>query len=821
MTETGGAPADRELHPRPPPGTWRLLAPAIPGWGLAAWSVVVPGVAPWVAVSAAAAGIFLCALLWRRRRARADPSPGAHRLLGVLLLACGLFTLLGARVAMAEYVRDDPALAALAESGRAEEFSVRLAGFPRSSASPYGDRYWVRGEMLVPRGSVPVLLWLPEASPPGWAPGLRVTVHGVPRRLPPGGAAYALTVGRVNADSEQGLAAGAGGLAARLRSSLREAASGVAGAELVPGFAVGDTALVGAPLDRAMRESSLGHLTAVSGANCALVTGAVIRGLARAGVGRRLRIVAAVFALLAFVVLVGPDPSVQRAAVMAAVLLASGFGGRRARALPSLGFAMSVLLISDPWQAVQPGFALSVAATAGILLAATPLSRWLRRRLRLPGWLALSISVALAAQLACGPLLLLLQPGVPAVGVLANVVAGPAAPLGTGLGLIALLLGPFGAVPAQWAVLAASLPARWVTETARLAADLPLGRWYWPEGWGGAALLTACEAAVVAAWALRSGFVSLGGSRRVLPRGPWARPQPAPNAVRVVSAGLLALSLGAAAGVTMATPVGRRLGTPADWAIVACDVGQGDALLLRDPARPSAVILVDTGDEPERLRSCLDRFGVQRIALLILSHDDRDHVGAIGEVLERVDRALISPTVAGERTADREVVRELRSAGVPARIGVAGASSRDSPYRSIGGPRWRILAPVNGAEPSDTNAASLVLVADIDQARVLLLADTGLDEQRALLAGGAELQADVLKVAHHGSRDQDRRLPAAVGAEWGLVSVGAENRYGHPTAETLAGLARAGTRALRTDLHGSIALVPRENGRLEAWVERG
>ena len=112
--------------------------------------------------------------------------------------------------------------------------------------------------------------------------------------------------------------------------------------------------------------------------------------------------------------------------------------------------------------------------------------------------------------------------------------------------------------------------------------------------------------------------------------------------------------------------------------------------------------------------------------------------------------------------------------------------------------------------------------------RVLLLGDTGLDEQQRLISqyaeGGASatgaLGARVIKAAHHGSGDQDHRLPALVGAEWALVSVGTGNNYGHPAADTLAALSRAGTRALRTDLHGSIALVPSASETLEPWVER-
>ncbi|MCB1274219.1 MAG: ComEC/Rec2 family competence protein [Leucobacter sp.] len=664
------------------------------------------------------------------------------------------------------------------------------------------------------------------SDPPGddWAPGARLRARGALRALEPGGPAFAVEANELHRLSAQTPIARLGELAATLRMGLRGVAARVPQAALVPGFAVGDTALVDDALNEVMSEASLTHLTAVSGANCALITGAIVRALGLVGLGRRSRSLGAGAGLAGFVVLVGPDPSVQRAAVMAAVLLVSGFGGTRAVALPALGAAVALLLAVDPWQSLQPGFALSVAATGGILLLSPGIDRWLRRALRLPGWLALPLAVALAAQFACGPLLLLLQPGIPAAGVLANVVAGPAAPVGTALGLIALVaipLGaPFGLPLGELCVWLASLPAQWVAETARLASALPLARWDWPAGPGGAALLAACQCAVVLGWALSRGRISLLGRARALPAVPWApagdrgrRRFRRPRAIRVASTALCALALGGFAGISFGPWLALRLGVPGDWAIVACDVGQGDALLIRDPADPGRVMLVDTGDEPRRLRDCLDLFGVRRIALLVLTHDDADHVGALASVAGRVDAALIAPTVVLERTEEREVVRLLGDAGVPVRIGAAGMRGGEAP-----GLVWDVLAPDPRARAYDSNAASLVLMVDAGAAaRILLTADTGLEEQGALLASGANLRADVLKVAHHGSRDQDPRLPLAVGADWAIISVGAENRYGHPTGEALASLAAAGSTVLRTDRAGTIALAPAAGGGLRPW----
>lgn len=800
--------------PRSPPGSWRLLAPALVVWAVTAAMLGLPGAGAVVALSAAVlGGIFIAVLA-------AIPSTRGWPVAGALLLLCGLLVVVGMRVESAERGRADPVMTAASLAGTSMDFSVRLSAYPRTQLSARGDRHWVRADAQMPSGVVPVLLWLDE--PPAaaqfdrWGPGLMLEVTGRPQSLAStDDAAFAVSVDAVAAVAEASLAARLSAVAASIRTGLREVAALVPGASLVPGFAVGDTTLVTAVLEQAMLESSLTHLTAVSGANCALVTGAVVWLLSKFGVGRRVRLAAAGVALLGFVGLIGPDASVQRAAVMAAVLLISGFGGRRAASLPALGIAIVVLIVMNPWQAVQAGFALSVAATAGILLLATPLSEWFRRRARIPRMLALPVAVALAAQLACGPLLLLLQPGIPAVGVLANVIAAPAAPLGTGLGLLAALTVPVAPGIAHSLVVAASLPARWVEATATVTAELPLARWPWPDGWGGAALLTLCQAGVIMAWAIHRGHVGLPGGVRVTPRAPWQPSVPPPKAVQRVVAALIASSLGLAVALTWVVPSAERLGVPNGWAIVACDVGQGDALLIRDPAVPEQTMLVDTGDDPQLLQTCLDRFGVHRISVLVLSHDDRDHVGALMHIAERVDAALISPTVGGETLDDREVVQQLRAAHVPFAVSGAGDTAALDPH----GLRWEVLGP-RVLTPPDTNAASLVMRVQVAESSVLLLGDTGAEEHEALLRAGVDLSAEVLKVAHHGSRDQSAQLAREVGAQWALISVGQGNRHGHPARETLADLALAGSETLRTDEHGSIALIPQAEGEWVPWVER-
>ncbi|KAM9862343.1 ComEC/Rec2 family competence protein [Leucobacter sp. BZR 635] len=813
-------------------GQWRLLAPAVGVWIVAAATIHTPGAGLILAAAAGAGGVAMSVVLMR---SRARPRAGAlSRFGGVALVGCAALLVLGVRIDALERAREAPALRDAEGSGRQVEALVRIAGYPAPIDGIGGEqRAWALGRLISVSGDVlprevPVLLWLagpPEAS---WYPGAVVDLEGTLVRGPPEAqAAYEVRVGAVSEPApRQGLREWTGSVAAQLRTTLRESALGTAGATLVPGLAVGDTSLIDGELDRVMLAASLTHLTAVSGSNCALVITAISATARRLGAGRRVRVLLSATALGGFVVVVGPDASVQRAAIMAAVLLVSGYGGKRSAALPALGLATFVLVIVNPWQAIQPGFALSVTATAGILLWANPIDRWLRNRWKMPGVLALPLAVAVVAQAVCAPLLLLLQPGLPIGGVLANVLAAPAAPLGTGLGLLSLLLLPLSPWLGGLALWCAVWPARWIEAAGQVGAGLPGSRWYWPGGWPGALLLAGVYVCL--------GVAALLASRRQrpqhLPR--WLAPTRERGADRpgsssaAVDVSLLAIraAAGAAAGIIIAVvaivPITVRGGVPRDWAVVACDVGQGDAVLLRDPAQPDQVVLVDTGDDPDLLDSCLDLFGVRRISLLVLTHDHRDHVGALDRVLARAD-AVLAPPAEDQSEQAVSLASRLGRAGVTVTVGAAGLRSSGFSEGNAGnaeaGLAWEVLGPPTAARHRDTNATSLLLRVRVAGLTVVLLGDSGETEQLRLVREYPGVTADIVKVAHHGSRDQAAGLYEQLQAKLALISVGEGNRYGHPTPALLEILGRTGTEVLRTDDLGSIAVRVTASG-VEPWA---
>ena len=588
---------------------------------------------------------------------------------------------------------------------------------------------------------------------------------------------------------------GAFALAADLRRGLIGSASGLPppGAGLIPGLAVGDTSAVTPELDAAMKEASLSHLTAVSGANCAIVVGLAFGAVAAVGGSRRARVAGGVAALIGFVLLVTPEPSVVRAAAMALIAMLGVLLGRTGAGIAVLSLAVTVLVVADPWLSGSLGFALSAVATGSLLLWSRPLATGLARRM--PRATALALSVPLAAQLACGPLLVIITPTVPLYGVIANLLAAPAAPIATIVGLAACLTAPIPWVQSGLTAIA-WLPAAWIAGTAQTMSSLPGDQVPWLEGWAGVAALAAVSLAI--------------GAVIVVPRLRGAGPIPKPQKVRAAAVLLLAVVAGILAGGAALASVAGRFTLPKDWSILACDVGQGDAVLLRSAG---AIALIDTGPDPEQLEKCLSRVGVDHIDLLVLTHFDLDHVGGLDAVVGRVGTALHGQpgTPEGAR-----VLTRLEDAGariLQAHTGTTG---------TLGLSRWRVLWPRadTRAYPPGNDLSVVLDVRGGGMPTSLFLGDLSASPQAALAASGEpEPPYDLVKVAHHGSADQDVGLYELARPTIALVTVGAENTYGHPRTETLSAMVSIGARIARTDQQGVIAVWRAGEG-VSVWRER-
>ncbi|HLP23160.1 MAG TPA: ComEC/Rec2 family competence protein [Microbacteriaceae bacterium] len=552
------------------------------------------------------------------------------------------------------------------------------------------------------------------------------------------------------------------------------------GGELVPGLAIGITTGISEALAEAMRDASLTHLTAVSGANCAGVLAATWWMLALCGARRAARIVGSLAALGGFVLLVTPEPSVIRAAVMAALALLALIRGSVIGGVAMLGITVCIVLGADPWLAWNLGFALSVSATAGILLLGPALHRLLSDRVG-PG-VALAIAVPLAAHLACQPLIMMLSPSINLWSVPVNIIAGWCAPLASVLGVTACLVLGWADPVAHMFVWLASLPADIIAHLAFSIRGFPGAHVPLPPGVLAVGVAIAFLASIALATVTQSTRLRLLG----------------------VALGITMAAV--VAGTSIVAPGIRSGSRPENWRIAACPVGQGDAFLVRENGE---VMLIDTGPEPRALRTCLDTLGVSHIDVLVLTHYDRDHVGGLDAVTGRVSRALVGPV--GD--AHGQSVRNALASG-----GASVTEVHRGDRGELGEVPYRVLWPNGSTEPG--NDSSIVVSLEGPQWSGLFLGDLGAEAQAALVRAGVPRNVDVVKVAHHGSADQDDGLYAAIHARLGLIGVGV-NRYGHPTARLLDLLRGDGIPYLRTDREGLSLVEVGADRSLELWTERG
>ena len=552
-----------------------------------------------------------------------------------------------------------------------------------------------------------------------------------------------------------------------IRLGLRSlSGDGDAGA-LIPGMVLGDTSKQSSDFKNSMKRSGLTHLVAVSGANFALVSAFVLWMMQFLFARMKFRLTATAISLIAFIALVRPSPSVLRAAAMAAVLLIAQGTKRGRDSLPALGFAMAAVVIVDPWQARDAGFALSVLATAGLLLFAPVLIE--KMRTRMPEKLAQALAPPIAAIVFCSPIIVALSGYLAPMSVIANLLAAPfVAPI-TIVGFIAALFSPIAPLLSTILMWFIRFPAGAIALIADWASSFPV----LTLRTGKIGFLIVASFTLIS-WLLKK----------------WLK--------QIIIFTLVVL--------ISITWLQRWPG--GDWQVANCDIGQGDSMVINLGNHRGLVI--DVGPDPVAEDRCLKALGINEIPLLILSHFHADHVAGlpgalknrtVGQVWVSVNSApLVESAMAQSALKGVEMIKAVR-----------GMSSKLGPLTIK--VLWPTLSATSFAEmPGDgsqINNSSIATLITGDAFSIFAGGDIEPPVQEILVKDVGPV--DIYKVSHHGSRYQDLAFMAALHPRISIISVGAGNTYGHPAVQTLDALARLGSEVVRTDIDGAIAVQVRNH----------
>jgi len=621
-----------------------------------------------------------------------------------------------------------------------------LLELPLGRSPPQGAVLELRATLAAPRG--------PEDGfdERGWLArrGVHVVLHGRSWRI----------VGRRG---------GIGGISDRLRAHVARAITpGLDGERhaVLAGIVLGEDEGLTDELRDDFKAAGLYHLLAVSGQNITFLALGVL-GLAwLLGIPRLAAEVVAIAAIVGYVLAVGWQPSVVRAGIAGGLASLAWLLSRPRDRWHFLALGAVVLLAWTPASLLEPGFQLSFAAVGSIFLL-LPRLRPALEGYPLTDWLRDAIAVSTACGAATAPILWLQFGSVPVYSLPANA-------------LVTLAIGPLLGIALVGSLIEPVLPT----------AALTLG---WLNGWL-AAYIAACARAVgglpfaqVGSATAVSLLLATPVALLVLQRLPrWRRPLAVASVAAVLPA-LLAWQLLPDAGLP--PPTGLR--------ITFLDVGQGDSILLQVP---QGAVLVDQGPPEADVARQVRALGVRRLAALVLTHPQRDHIGGAESVLRRVavDRVL-DPRLAVSGPFERAALAEAAARGVPVVETRAGDGFR------LGRLRLRVLWPNRpGTVSDDPNLLPVVLLANYGEVDALLTADAETQVTARLLSRPIE----ILKVAHHGSADAGlpaelRELHPAVA----VISCGRGNDYGHPTPSTLAALRESpGLRLYRTDEDGRVVL---------------
>lgn len=523
------------------------------------------------------------------------------------------------------------------------------------------------------------------------------------------------------------------------------------------------------------KTAGLAHLVAVSGAHLSLVVAFLAFVLRMLRVSRKALAGITVALVLVYLAFSGVPLSGIRAAFMACSGLLAFFVRRRGAALNALGLCIMGFVAFSAVDACSASCILSAGSTLGIIVFSRLISSWIEALWsRVPHVLRDGLALTLSANIATTAYSAALFSQLPLLAPLSNVAAGVFFPFACGASLLAALTSVVAPAYSDIAVMVANLPCTALEQTALLFGGVPYG---------------CLPVSLEPVFAIVLSVVLCAALWRF-----WPRP----------SAKLFAV-FGAAAAVALAVIFAFSI-VRAHNEIVMLDVGQGDAFLVRSHG---ATALIDTGNKDTKLLSALARHGVWQLDALFISHADDDHCGsldALRGVVQVRQVFLAADTFECECASCGSLLENARTLSpevTPLLVG---------DVVHAGDVAFEVVSPETFSDEGG-NVDSLVLAARFDVTHngipdysALFCGDAEAEQLRALIKEGRLQSFGILKVGHHGAKVAlTEDVLQTLAPRIALLSVGENNRYGHPSKEVLSLLASAEVTTFRSDLQGDVS----------------
>lgn len=624
-------------------------------------------------------------------------------------------------------------------------------------------------------------------------------------------------------------------------------------AGIVKAMLVADKSTLDKNIKKLYSENGIAHIMAISGVHVAIIGMTLYGFLRKLKIGRLISGTFSIAIIILYGIMTGMSSSTERAVIMLILSIAAEYFGRKTDAPTSMGFAMIIMVLGNPYVILDAGFQLSFAAITGVTVVAPQLRKLLRmfkcfikeadekKKQKHKKIISLrkmiiklidALVVGIASFITTTPVIIYYYYQFPPYSILINLIVIPLVSLVVGGSILVVLTGLFF----TGAAVVMTYPVRLILFGYKylciFASGLP----------GASVLVGHISIGMIFVYYLS--VVLIFAILRMIQIGKTERGGP-----------ILYLML---ATVLFLTVVYEVYSYDKSLKIVYMDVGQGDGVLLRTSGHGG--ILIDGGSSSNKrvgeyvMVPVLKYYGVSEIEYAFVSHGDADHVSGLEYLLNEEQSGVHVVNLVLPEYGDQDALQELKSEATANNVNIIYMKPGDNiTYNHQHAETINIecLYPDEEAGQSvlDTNNLSMILKttitwdvreADIENLNkssdsdaslsLLFVGDAGIAAEKRLieLYGKNSLgeisdsiACDILKVGHHGSRNSSGSdFLKRVSAMYGIISCGKDNRYGHPHAETLERLKMADTKYMTTKEHGAIILsIERGDWSLSGYID--